>query len=66
VLKKNLNKFKCKIVFVNLQVCNFYIELNQTKSEKKELLMEHLATIIEQNEMRKAEKLAKIMEELGI
>lgn len=28
--------------------------------------MEHLATIIEQNELRKAEKLAKIMEELGL
>ena len=28
--------------------------------------MEHLATIIEQNEIRKAEKLAKIMEELGL
>jgi hypothetical protein len=28
--------------------------------------MEHLATIIEQNEMRKAEKLAKIMDELGL
>ena len=36
------------------------------KSEKKEMLMEHLATIIEQNEMRKAEKLSKIMEELGL
>ena len=28
--------------------------------------MEHLATIIEQNELRKAEKLAKIMQELGL
>jgi hypothetical protein len=36
------------------------------KGERKEMLMEHLATIIEQNEMRKAEKLSKIMEELGL
>ena len=36
------------------------------KNVKKEMLMEHLCTIIEQNEMKKATKLEKMMEDLGI
>jgi RAB6-interacting golgin len=37
-----------------------------TMREKKELLAEHLSTIIEKNEERKAEKLAELMKELNI
>lgn len=36
------------------------------KSEKKELLTKLLCTIIEQNEMRKAQKLSELMEKLKI
>lgn len=35
-----------------------------TKLERKELLTHHLCTIIEQNEMRKAQKLSELMEKL--
>lgn len=34
--------------------------------ERKELLTDHLCTIIEQNEMRKAKKLEELMEELSL
>ena len=37
-----------------------------TTSERKEQLTEHLCTIIEQTEQRKAEKLKEIMKELDI
>lgn len=37
-----------------------------TKLEKKELLTRHLCTIIEQSEMRKAQKLSELMEKLKI
>ena len=35
-------------------------------SERKELLSEHLCTIIQQNETRKAHKLSQLMRELNI
>ncbi|GJQ71167.1 hypothetical protein Trydic_g1068 [Trypoxylus dichotomus] len=38
----------------------------QQKLEKKELLTEHLCTIIEQNEQRKAEKLTKLLNKLDL
>ena len=37
-----------------------------TSNERKEQLTEHLCTIIEQTEQRKAEKLKEIMKELDI
>ena len=37
-----------------------------TKLERKELLTHHLCTIIEQNEMRKAQKLSELMEKLDL
>jgi RAB6-interacting golgin len=36
------------------------------KLERKELLTEHLCTIIEQNEMRKARKLSELMDRLQL
>lgn len=41
------------------------LELHQS-SEKKELLTEHLCTIISHNEDRKAKKLTELMEKVGI
>lgn len=38
----------------------------QQKLEKKELLTEHLCTIIEQNEHRKAEKLTELLNKLDL
>lgn len=38
----------------------------QQKLEKKEMLTEHLCTIIEKNEERKAEKLTELLEKLKI
>ena len=36
------------------------------KLERKEMLTEHLCTIIEQNEIRKARKLSELMDKLDI
>lgn len=36
------------------------------KLERKELLTEHLMTIIEESETRKAKKLSQLMEELKV
>lgn len=41
------------------------LELHQS-SEKKELLTEHLCTIISHNEDRKAKKLTELMEKVGL
>ncbi|KAL0279834.1 UNVERIFIED_CONTAM: hypothetical protein PYX00_001311 [Menopon gallinae] len=46
-----------------------YLEAKSTlfsKLERKEMLTKHLCTIIEQNEMRKAQKLSELMEKLRI
>lgn len=46
--------------FLEAKLCLF------GKLERKELLTEHLCTIIEQNEMRKARKLSELMDKLEL
>lgn len=58
-------EFRKNYIQIEKQFLKAKLDLHHS-NEKKELLTEHLCTIISHNEDRKAKKLTELMEKVGI